>query len=134
MRHLKLYNEEAGWKSPGYLQDEENVAEISDVMIDLIDLGVEDLQINSNAHLDQTYEIQYRYGTCPDNGLNLSVRGGDINRLDGARKRLKEFNLVVEESYNLIQRLENMGYEVAYLSIQYESNRFKIHIRKKKIK
>jgi hypothetical protein len=113
MKHLKKINE---WKDESdKLLDVDNIRDLEDVFLPLKDMGCENFEIIVDEHISESYNVKWSYP------INLNIGSYPQKVTSELIKKHKEkvslFSRFQEETHGVLETLLNMGYEVAYYSV-----------------
>lgn len=113
MRHLKKINE---WKDESdKLLDADNIKDLDDVFLPLKDMGCEDFKIVIDEHISESYNVKWNYpinlniGSYPEKVTSESIRNH--------KEKVSLFAKFQEETHEVLEILLNMGYKIAYYSV-----------------
>lgn len=99
MKHLKRINENT-----------DHSEEIKDLFYPIMDMGCDNLRVGTSHNLG-TYEITWDFAI--DFGITK------YSDLDHYKKKMSIFNDICVETYDVIERLVSMGFELEYYNIDH---------------
>ena len=122
MKHVELY--EAYWKNTDPNVDLTNKNEIEDILKEMKhDLDDFEYEIIVGEFTNESYNIKYHMMNTlafSNSGLYDNKKTEIIVKIKESQQNLENLNKYMQLSYDLMKRLNNMGYEIAYFNTGHE--------------
>lgn len=116
MKHVELFE---GWKNTSPDVDISNKNEIEDLLKEMKhDLDDFKYEVIVGDFINESYNIKYH---MPNSiGFSNYVYPDILNRIKENEQNLENLNKYMQLSHDLMKRLNNMGYEIAYFSNKHD--------------